>query len=142
MDILIILYTIVILIVIIFIIKTNNEGFFGYHPGHPTYPWYWYNYPTRLYVPTRNMVTDIRGDPRSPYFSKCGSDLRSGKVIMHPKIHSSNYLWWNPPLYPNFYYYDYYYPIPNFNYSKRYGIDGSLYKIKEEKIKTAPTASN
>lgn len=143
MDILIIVTIIIIIFVVICIIKNNkNEGFFGYHPGHPSWPWYWYNYPTRIYVPTRNMVTDIRGDPRCPHFSKCGRDLRRGKVLIHPERHPSNYLWWNPTVYPQFYYYDYYYPIPNFDYSKRYSVDGSLYKIKEEKIKTAPSASN
>lgn len=135
------IFTILFIISItIFLIIKNKDGFL--HPGHPSWPWYWYNFPTRMYVPTRNMVTDIRGDPRCPHFGKCGTKLRKGHLYLHHERHPSNYLWWNPIAYPHFYYYDYYYPAPVFDYSTRYDANGNLYKIKEEKVKSAPSASN
>lgn len=124
------------IIATIYFIYYNKEGFL--HPHHPQYPWYWYNFPTRMYVPTRNMITDIRGDPRCPHFSNCGSTLRHSKQVMYPGSYYTNNLWYNPTYYP--YYYDYYFPVPNFDYSQKYNIDGSLYKIKAEKINTAPSA--
>jgi hypothetical protein len=141
-TIIIILFILLVLGFIIYInIRHNLEHFYGYHPGHPSWPWYWYNFPTRMYVPTRNMITDIRGDPRCPNFGKCGKNIRSGNMLIHPEYHPSNYLWWNPTSYPHFYYYDYYYPVPRFDYTRRYDADGSMYKIKEEKIETIPSAS-
>lgn len=125
----------VILIILIFICGFKKEGFL--HPGHPSWPWYWYNFPTRMYVPTRNMVYDVRGPVNCPNFGKCGTNVRKGGVMRHP----ANYLWYAPDSYPHFYYYDYYYPAPRFNYSVRYDADGSMYKVKEEKVETVPSAN-
>lgn len=128
----IIIYLAIILIIIIFLyLSSCKESFI--HPAHPSYPWYIYNFPTRMYYPTRNMITDIRGDPRCPHFGYCGNTIRHN---IGPDLII------NPLIYPHLYYYDYYYPIPNFNYNLRYDIDGSLYKIKKEKINTIPSASN
>jgi hypothetical protein len=126
----------------------NKEGFYGYHPHHPSWPWYWYNFPSRMYVPTRtliptrNMVVDMRGDPRCPNFGECGEAVRSGNVIIHPERHPANYLWGIPTTVPHFFYYDYWFPTPRFDYSVKYNADGSMYKIKEEKVETVPSASN
>jgi hypothetical protein len=148
------LTTLLIVIVVLFVIlpiavyfimrnsNTSKEGFFGYHPHHPSWPWYWYNFPTRMYVPTRNMVVDMRGDPRCPNFGECGANIRRGKVVVHPERHPVNYLWGIPTTSPHFFYYDYWFPTPRFDYSVRYNADGSMYKIKEEKVETVPSASN
>lgn len=123
-DLLTLLIVIVVLfvllpIVIYFSIRNRingKEGFFGYHPHHPSWPWYWYNFPTRMYVPTRNMVVDMRGDPRCPNFGQCGEAVRSGKVLVHPERHPVNYLWGIPTTSPHFFYYDYWHSSPRFDY--------------------------
>jgi hypothetical protein len=148
------LLTLLIVIVVLFVIVptviyfltrkriNGKEGFFGYHPHHPSWPWYWYNFPTRMYVPTRNMVVDMRGDPRCPNFGECGANVRRGKVVVHPERHPANYLWGIPTTAPHFFYYDYWFPTPRFDYSVKYNADGSMYKIKEEKVETVPSANN
>jgi hypothetical protein len=96
--------------------KKKKEGFL--HPHNPTYPWYWYNFPTRLYSPSLAypIIYDVRD---------------------YPSRYRYNYIYNNNP-----YYYNYYYPLPLFNYNMKYDIDGNLYKIKKEKVKYTPRPNN
>ena len=110
---------ILLLCILIYIIynryKSVEEGFL--HPHYPHQPWYWYNFPTRYYQPTRNMIYDLRGPV---YYSHYGRPRRLVK------------------RYPRKYFYSYFYPSYYYNYDYRYDADGNLYKVKEEKVKNVP----
>jgi hypothetical protein len=137
----IILIIIGIFIILIYKNKTNKkEGFNLLYPSYPYFDRRFYNYPTRLFTPTTNIITDLRGDPRYPNFYKYPNYIGEQRYYIHPERLPYNYLWGIPTVYPHFFYYDYWFPAPRFDYTKNYSIDGSLYKT--EKIETIPSAKN
>jgi hypothetical protein len=90
----------------------GKEGFYQYL-GYPPFvgPGYFFNFPTREYPPPSFMGYDLRGPPGCPFFGRCGEAIRSGEVTVPDKR----------------YFYDYWWPLPQFRYDKFYGANGRLH---------------
>ena len=88
-----------------------KEGF--QYLGYPPFagPGYFFNFPTREYPPLTFGGYDLRGPPGCPYFGRCGEAVRSGNVTTPDKR----------------FFYDYWWPVPQFRYDKFYGANGKLH---------------
>jgi hypothetical protein len=89
----------------------NKEGF--QYLGYPPFagPGYFFNFPTREYPPLTFGGYDLRGPPGCPYFGRCGEAVRRGDVTTPDKR----------------FFYDYWWPVPQFRYDKFYGANGKLH---------------
>ena len=89
----------------------EKEGF--QYLGYPPFagPGYFFNFPTREYPPLTFGGYDLRGPPGCPYFGRCGEAIRRGDVISPDKR----------------FFYDYWWPMPQFRYDKFYGANGKIH---------------
>lgn len=89
----------------------KKEGF--QYLGYPPFagPGYFFNFPTREYPPITFGGYDLRGPPGCPYFGRCGEAIRRGDVISPDKR----------------FFYDYWWPMPQFRYDKFYGANGNIH---------------
>lgn len=89
----------------------GKEGF--QYLGYPPFagPGYFFNFPTREYPPLTFGGYDLRGPPGCPYFGRCGEAIRRGDVTTPDKR----------------FFYDYWWPVPQFRYDKFYGANGKIH---------------
>lgn len=101
------------LAILFYVIYTTNrkEGF--QYLGYPPFagPGYFFNFPTREYPPLTFGGYDLRGPPGCPYFGRCGESVRRGDVTTPDKR----------------FFYDYWWPVPQFRYDKFYGANGKIH---------------
>lgn len=94
------------------IYATNRKEGFQYL-GYPPFAGsgYFFNFPTREYPPLTFGGYDLRGPPGCPYFGRCGESVRRGIDNMTPDKR---------------FFYDYWWPVPQFRYDKFYGANGKI----------------
>jgi hypothetical protein len=102
----IVIIGIICILALILYFGQQSEGFFQYL-GYPPFagPGYFFNFPSRQYPPLTYEGYDLRGPPGCPNFGPCGNAIRRGQ---------------RP------YYYNYWWPLPYFDYSHVYGANGKL----------------